>query len=164
MKDENAIVYMDATLTPNRSLSPAAFTLIMCVVAVVSFVAGMMFLSMGALPVIGFFGLDALAIWLAFRASFRSQRQETRIRITADSLDLFHRQPGRPDRHESLPTAFARIDLQRPERQPTEIHISHGGRTFVVGRFLSPEERQSLARALQSAVEQARAERFASPA
>lgn len=159
---ENTIVYMDATLTPNRSLSPTAFTLIMALVAFVSFLAGMMFLSMGALPVIGFFGLDALAIWLAFRASFRSQRQETRIRITAESLDLFHRQPGRPDRFESLPTAFARVDLQRLERQPTELHISHAGRTFVIGRFLAPEERQSLAKALQNAVQRARAERFES--
>jgi uncharacterized membrane protein len=57
----------------------------MSIVGVVSFLTGMAFLSMGAVPVIGFFGLDALAIWLAFRWSFRKQREETRIRITASS-------------------------------------------------------------------------------
>lgn len=153
---------MDATLTPNRSLSPTAFLVLMGVIALVSFVAGLVFLSMGAFPVLGFFGLDALAIWLAFRASFRAQRQETRIRITADSFDLFHSQPGTVDRHESMPTAFTRVDLHRDGKGPSELQISHAGRTFVIGRFLAPAERQSLAEALQRAINKAREERFAS--
>ncbi|MEL7546665.1 MAG: DUF2244 domain-containing protein [Pseudomonadota bacterium] len=162
MEERSEIVYMDAVLTPNRSLSPTAFVLIMLAIAILSFIAGIAFLAMGAFPVIGFFGLDALAIWVAFRASFRSQRQETRIRITAEALDLYHIQPGRPDRHETLPTAFARVDLQREGNQPSELHVSHAGRTFVIGRFLAPDERVDLAKALKNAVLRARSERYQS--
>jgi len=139
-----------------------AFAVVMAVVALFSFIAGMVFLSVGAFPVLGFFGLDALAIWLAFRASFRSQRQETRIRITADALDLYHKHPGRRDRHETLPTAFARISLETKPSLPSELQISYAGRTFVVGRVLAPEERESLADALRIAIRRARTERFPS--
>ncbi|MFX6819290.1 DUF2244 domain-containing protein, partial [Acinetobacter baumannii] len=37
----------------------------------VSFAAGIMFLMMGAWPVLAFFGLDALVIYWAFKLNFR---------------------------------------------------------------------------------------------
>ncbi|MEM8616463.1 MAG: DUF2244 domain-containing protein [Pseudomonadota bacterium] len=153
-------LYLDATLTPNRSLSPRAFTIVMGLVAAVSFAAGLAFVSMGAFPILGFFGLDALLIWLAFRYSFRRQRQETEIRVTAESIDLLHREPGRDEKHVSLPTAFARVDLILPERKPSELTLSHGSKAWVIGRFLTPSERKSLKTALDTAIHKAKRERY----
>ena len=65
MTGASSPVYFDATLTPNTALSPRAFLVVMGLVGLFSFVGGMMFLQLGAFPVIGWFGLDALAIWLA---------------------------------------------------------------------------------------------------
>ena len=95
MQTTTETIYFDATLTPNRSLSPKAFMVVMGIVAAMSFIAGLAFVSMGAFPVIGFFGLDALLIWLAFRWSFRKLKQETRVRITAEEIDLVHSMPGK---------------------------------------------------------------------
>ncbi len=43
----------------------------MAVLGGVSFAAGMVFLLMGAWPVFGFFGLDVLLVYWAFRANYR---------------------------------------------------------------------------------------------
>ena len=160
MQDTSDTIYFDATLTPNRSLSPRAFTVVMAVVVAMSFFAGLSFVSMGAFPVIGFFGLDALAIWFAFRLSFRSLKQETRVRVTAEQIDLTHTQPGRSPRHAKLPTAFARVHLDFPARRPSELKLAHAGKAWVIGRFLTPAERKSLRDALENAILRARNERY----
>ncbi|MEP1144684.1 MAG: DUF2244 domain-containing protein [Henriciella sp.] len=160
MKPTTEITYLDATLTPNRSLSPRAFTIVMGVVAVMSFGAGLAFVSMGAFPVIGFFGLDALAIWLAFRWNFRKLKQETRVRVTADQIQVEHTTPGRAPLKAKLPTAFARVSLDYPERRPSELKLSHADKAWIIGRFLTPAERKSLKTALETAIRKARNERY----
>ena len=161
MDDQNPnTVYFDAVLTPNQSLSPRAFTVIMACVAGLSFLTGMAFLSMGAFPVFGFFGLDALA----FRWHRKGARETTRIVVTADEVALHHIDRRGEQRSASLPSAFARIELPRPVGPQSWLTIAHGKRAFVIGRFLTPNERASLADALMEALHRARAERFASEA
>ena len=160
MEPTTQTIYFDATLTPNRSLSPRAFTVVMAIIAGVSFVAGLAFVSMGAFPVIGFFGLDALIIWLAFRYNFRKLKQETRVRVTADRIDLVHVSPGQDPRFAQLPTAFARVSLEFPDRRPSELKLAHRDQAWVIGRFLTPAERKSLKEALETAIWKARNERY----
>lgn len=160
MSAPETIVYLDATLTPSRSLSPRAFTITMAIIAGVSFLAGLSFMRMGAYPVIGFFGLDALAIWLAFRYSFRQLEQKTCVRVTAKSVDLQHFKPGKDTKHVSIPTTFAQVRLEYPDRRPSELSIAHAGTAWVIGRFLTPNERKSLKSALTLAIQHARAERY----
>ena len=83
MTPPDETLYLDATLTPNRSLSERGFAIGMAIVAVVFFLTGLMFYSMGAVPILGFFGLDMVAVWLAFRLSFRKLEQETHVTVTA---------------------------------------------------------------------------------
>src|SRR5215831_5915474 len=59
-----------ATITPYRSLGSGGFFVLMLVIAGISFVAGMVFLIAGAWPVFGFFGLDVLLVYWAFRANY----------------------------------------------------------------------------------------------
>lgn len=160
MQPTTETIYLDATLTPNRSLSPRAFTIVMAVIAGMSFFAGLAFVSMGAFPVIGFFGLDALAIWFAFRWSFRSLKQETRVRVTAEQIELEHTRPGKAPHRASLPTAFARVSLVLPERRPSELTLAHADKAWVIGRFLTPGERKSLKTAIERAIWNARNERY----
>ncbi len=160
MEPNEQILYFDATLTPNRSLSPKAFTIVMVVVVAMSFFAGLSFVSMGAFPVIGFFGLDALAIWFAFRLSFRALKQETRVQVTAEHIDLAHHRPGKAPRTAQLPTAFTRVRLDFPDRRPSELKLAYGGQAWVIGRFLTPAERKSLKDALEAAIWSAQNERY----
>lgn len=134
--------------------------IVMALVGLFSFAAGILYLTIGAWPVFGFFGLDALAIWIAFRMSFRAQDQETRVRVDGDHLHLSHSQKGRPDKSATLPTAFVRVELDEPATHTSWLRIEHGRRVFVIGRFLTPEERSSFAKALRAALSQARKERY----
>ncbi len=61
-----------AIVTPHRSLGTLGFVVVMVAVGLVSFAAGLAFLLMGAWPVFGFFGLDVLLVYLAFRANYRA--------------------------------------------------------------------------------------------
>ena len=160
MPNSPSIVYFDATLKPNTALSPRAFLIIMALVGGMSFLAGLMFLSMGAFPVLGWFGLDALAIWYAFRRNFRNLKEETTVQVTADAIRLRHMHPDREPREIDLPTAFTRLSLAYPDRRPSELRLAHGQTAYVIGRFLTPNERKSLFSALENAIARARAERY----
>lgn len=153
-------IYMDALLEPNRSLSPKAFQLVMAVIVTASIGAGMLYLFAGAWPVVGFFGLDALVLWAMFRWSFRQQRQRTRVRITAERVFLHHLSPDGSEKEAEIPTAFARVELDEPLAWDSWLRIEHGQRAYIIGRFLTPKERKSLAEALRSALIRARSERL----
>src|SRR5262245_64421538 len=71
-----------ALLTPHRSLNRTGFLVLMGFVCVISFIAGMVFLIVGAWPVLGFFGLDVLAICGAFRTHNRSARACEEVTVT----------------------------------------------------------------------------------
>lgn len=151
---------MDAVLEPNSSLSPKAFQLMMAVIATASLGAGIIYFIAGAWPVIGFFGLDALLIWLLFRRNFRDQRQRTRVRVTAEHVRLHHIRPDGSEKAAEVPTAFARVELDEPLTWNSWLRIEHGQRAYIIGRFLTPKERKSLADALQTALIKARSERL----
>ena len=75
-----------ALLTPHRSLNRTGFLVLMGFVSVVSFAAGLAFLLMGAWPVFGFFGLDVLVIYWAFRMNFRHAKASEEISVTPSEL------------------------------------------------------------------------------
>ena len=60
-------------LRPNVSLSRDGFIILMVVFAAICLVAGGFFLAIGAWPVFGFFGLDILFLYLAFRINYRAR-------------------------------------------------------------------------------------------
>ena len=62
-----------AIITPNRSLSARGFLIFMLMLGGISFATGMVFLSPGAWPVFGFFGLDVLLVYWAFRLNYRAR-------------------------------------------------------------------------------------------
>src|ERR1700712_1107215 len=77
-----------AELMPHRSLSRTGFLVLMGFVGFVSFAAGLAFWLMGAWPVFGFFGLDVLAVYWAFRINFRHAKAIEEIRVTPTELHL----------------------------------------------------------------------------
>ena len=75
-----------ALLTPHRSLNRTGFLVLMAFLSLISFAAGVAFLLMGAWPVFGFFGLDVLAIYWAFKINFRRARACEEILVTPSEL------------------------------------------------------------------------------
>src|SRR5256885_17157646 len=81
-------IFFDAILYPHRSLPPRGFIVLMLVLSVVSFVAGVSFVLLGAWPILGFFGLDVLLVYLAFRASYPTPPLHECVRLTDGTLPL----------------------------------------------------------------------------
>ena len=152
MPDTDEIIYLDAILTPNSSLSRRGFVWFMALVGMVSAATSVVFIQIGFLPVIAFVGLMAGALLLAFYRSYRHQKEETQVRVTARNLSLRHRNAKGETRLVNVPSSFARVELDEPLRPDSWLRIEHGRTAYVIGRFLTPPERKSLADALRTAL------------
>ena len=75
-----------AMLTPHRSLGGVGFLVLMGVISVVSFIGGVVFYIVGAWPVGGFFGLDAVLIYWAFRVNYRAAEAYEEVTVTPSEL------------------------------------------------------------------------------
>jgi uncharacterized membrane protein len=146
-----------ALLTPHRSLNRTGFLAVMLFLSVVSFVTGIVFLMMGAWPVFGFFGLDLLVIWWAFKVNFRTARASEEIVVTASELRVrrvSHR--GRVAEWVMNPL-WVKLDLEADEEFGIErLYLVSRGRRLSIGSFLGPDEKASFARALLDALNAAK--------
>ncbi len=149
-------IFFDAVLTPHRSLSPAGFWVVMALVSGVSFVSGMFFVLKGAWPVTGYFGLDVLLIYFAFRANYRSARLYETIKLTADALVVERVRPsGRRQRWKFQPY-WLRVEMDDPPAHDSQLTLTSHGRCLAIGAFLTPDERLDLAKSLKEALRRCR--------
>ena len=156
MQNPATTIYLDTELRPNASLNQRAFIFVMALVGVFSFAAGILYLTVGAWPVFGFFGLDAIAIWFAFKLSFRAQDQVTYVRVDESYVRLWHMQRGKEDKMADLPTAFVRVALDEPVTHTSFLTLQYGAKAWVIGRFLTPKRRKAFASELRTAIRAAR--------
>ncbi|MDH3229114.1 MAG: DUF2244 domain-containing protein [Alphaproteobacteria bacterium] len=147
-------VFFDAVLHPHRSLTRRGFTVVMAVTAAGLFAVGLLFLLLGAWPVIGFCGLELLLLYIAFRVSFRDARAAERIRLSDAGLEVSRVTPaGAVAGHWRFPPNWLRVTLDEPPQHDSKLLLSSHGRSVVIGRFLTPDERAELAEALRAALD-----------
>jgi uncharacterized membrane protein len=146
-----------ALLTPHRSLSRTGFLVLMAFVSFISSAAGLVFWLMGAWPVLGFFGLDVLVIYWAFRINFRHARASEEIRITPSELKL-RRVSHRGHVVEFvLNPLWVQLDQKTHAEYGVEkLYLLSKGRRVSIGSFLGPDEKASFAKALGAALAAAR--------
>src|SRR4051812_8141042 len=75
-----------ATLVPHRSLGRRAFVLLMAAIAALWFALGLFLWEHGAWPVIGFGGVDVLAIYIAFKLNYRAARTFEEIAVSRTEI------------------------------------------------------------------------------
>jgi uncharacterized membrane protein len=146
-----------ATLTPHHSLNRTGFLVVMAFVSVVSFAAGVAFLLMGAWPVFGFFGLDVLAIYWAFKINFRRAKAYEEIRLTPS--ELYVRRVSH--RGHAVEFTFNPLWVQLDRETHAEfgierLYLVSKGRHIAIGSFLGAEEKKSFSNALIAALQTAR--------
>ena len=146
-----------ALLTPHRSLNRTGFLVLMGLLSVVSFAAGLAFLLMGAWPVFGFFGLDVLVIYWAFRINFRRARATEEISVTPSELRV-RRVSHRGHVVEFvLNPLWVRLDQKtHAEFGIEKLYLVSRGRRVAIASFLGPDEKASFAKALTAALQAAR--------
>src|ERR1700710_458387 len=146
-----------ARLTPHRSFNRTGFLVLMGFLTVVSFAAGLIFTLIGAWPVFGFFGLDVVVIYWAFRVNFHRAQAVEEITITPSELRV------RRVSHRGHVVEWVLNPLWVQFEQ--KIHAEFGierlylvsrGRRVSVASFLGADEKASFAKALLAALHAAK--------
>lgn len=145
-----------ALIHPYRSLGRKGFrALIGVVIAANATFAGVMILF-GAWPVVGFLGLDVLAIYVAFRLNYAQAAAFERITI-GDGHLVVERVDAKGRRREwRFASYWVHVLFDGDEEAGTVTLRSHG-RSLEVGAFLVPFERKSFAETLKHALHAAKA-------
>ena len=154
---DNEPALFSALLTPHRSLNRTGFVLLMAFVVVVSFVAGLIFLSMGAWPVFGFFGLDVLAIYWAFKVNFHRATAYEEISVTPSALHVRRVTHLGAVSEWTFNPLWVRLDVEADAEFGVErLALVSSGRSLNIASFLGPDEKHSFAKALTTALNTAK--------
>jgi uncharacterized membrane protein len=146
-----------ATITPHRSLGSTGFLILMLCIGGVSFVSGMVFLLLGAWPVFGFFGLDVLLIYWAFRVNFRAAQAYEEVTVTASELTVRKVSHRGIVREWTLNPVWVQLDrIVHEEFGIERLFLVSRGRRLPIASFLGPDEKASFARALSAALGEAK--------
>jgi uncharacterized membrane protein len=149
-------VFLERVLLPHRSLPPRGFNLLMLLLGIVSFGVSVGFLTLGAWPVCGFFGLDVALVYVAFRVNYRSARRSETIRL-ADDFTV-ERIGVRGDRRVwRFQPFWLRVTLEERPDESNRLCITSHGRSLIIADFLSPTARRELASTIADALRRWRA-------
>ena len=145
-------VFFERVLLPYRSLPPRGFNILMLVLAAISIAVGILFVSMGAWPVCGFFGLDVGLVYLAFRLSYRSARQRETLRLADEELTV-ERIGIRGDRRLwRFQPFWVRVIFEEHHDESNRLALTSHGQTLPIGTFLPPPVRRDVAFNLRDAL------------
>ena len=146
-----------AVVTPHRSLSSAGFLMVMATLGGISFGAGVVFLMLGAWPVFGFLGLDVLLVYCAFRANYRAAAAREEVTVTATELRVRRISPRGKVLEWKVNPLWVKLDRETHEEFGIEhLFLVSRGQRLAVASFLGPQEKESFAAALGTAIAEAK--------
>lgn len=156
-EDARKRLLFSAIITPHRSLDPRSFRVMMVLLCLVAALLGARFLIFGFWPIVAFLALDIAGLYLAFKISYRRARGFEEVMLTPVELSLRrvgHRGDARVWHLNPLWTKLVRetheeFGLQR-------LMLVSRGQSIVIGRELSPAEREDFADAFAAALSQAK--------
>ncbi len=151
MSDEKP--FFSAVLRPNCSLNNVGFIVLMSLVSAICLISGIFFLLIGAWPVFGFFGLDILMLYLAFRLNYRAAKRYELVEIFDDRLTVTTGWDGVATDLKAFDPYWVRLQLSKSERAVGQLHLTSHGQKLEIASFLGPDERCDFADALGNALQ-----------
>jgi len=148
----HARVFFERVLLPYRSLPPRGFNILMLVLAGISIAAGTLFVSLGAWPVCGFFGLDVGLVYLAFRLSYRSARQRETLRLDDDALTVERVGIRGERRLWRFQPFWVRVVYEERADETNRLELASHGNSLPIGTFLPAPARREVATTLREAL------------
>ena len=150
-------VHFERVLWPHRSLPPRGFRVLMLGLGLLSLAAGIIFVSVGAWPICGFFGLDVALLYLAFRISYRSARQRETLRLAGDQFTVERVGIYGERRQWRFRPFWLRVVIEERPDESNRLSLASHGRSVVIGDFLAPQVRRELAASLHDVLTRWRA-------
>lgn len=146
----------EAFIHPYRSLGPAGHRLLLGAVVAANALAAAVMLWLGAWPVLGFLGLDILAVYYALRASHAQARACERVAIDGDTLVVERVDAKGHRRAWHFPSYWVSVSFDDEADERGTVTLRSHGRALVIGECLAPGERKSFADALRQALREAK--------
>lgn len=147
----------DALLVPHRSLGRTGFAILMATMVLAFLFVGIVSIAHNQWPVAGFFGLDVIGLYVAFRLSYRSARAREEVRLSRACLDIRQIAPSGRAREMRFNPFFARFRVDRdPAIGVTAMAVTGQGQHVGIGSFLNPPDRESFSSAFAVALAEAR--------
>jgi uncharacterized membrane protein len=140
-------------LVPRCSLTRSGARLFIGIVAVPTFAIATAYTLQGMWPVLLFAGLEIAVLAWAVRASLRAGSQRETIAIDERSITI--RRTGPPGEHFLVfPRHGSEVTLHAPSTalHPSRLVLESRGAACEVGRFLTEDERRTLAARLKQLV------------
>jgi len=140
-------------LRAHNSLTPRGARVFMGTVSIGPMITAGYCVAQGFWPVLPFAGLELLLVWLALRWSFKRGAQRQTIAISYDFVTISS-QLGVSQAKTRFPRHWTRVKLCGPRfgHYPSRLIFESGGNVCEVGRFLTDDERRTLAVRLQQLV------------
>ena len=155
--DELEPTIFSATLTPHRSLGRVGFLILIVLFGLVSFITGMLFLVLGAWPVFGFFGLDVLLLYWAFRLNYRHAEAYEQVTVTCSELRVRKVSHLGGVREWVLNPLWVQLDKSEIEDFGiNRLFLISRGKKLSIASFLGPDEKADFAKELGKALNEAR--------
>lgn len=142
----------ERVLLPHRSLPRRGFHLLMLTLGMISLAVGIGFVSIGAWPVMGFFGLDVALVYLAFRLNYRSARCSEMIRLAGDSFTVEQVGVRGERRMWRFQPFWLRVILEERGDEWNRLLVASHGRSLVIGDIVTPAARRELAASIREAL------------
>lgn len=154
---ETEKIWFEEILFPQRSLSQKSFKILMAIIVILSLCIGIMFFRMGAWPITGFFGLDVLLIYGAFKMHYQYGRAAEIIRLAGETLTITKIDHKGRRKDWAFNSYWVNVAMVCPPNVPQNIgekYIeakSHGKGTFF-GIYLCQDRRIELMSSLKKAL------------
>jgi len=154
--------FFDKELRPNPVLGRRGMVTVFTIAVGFSFITSAGFFAVGAWPILGFFGLDILALYVAFRIIRRKGERREWLRLDERALTLHRQNTSDHDWEEiaAIEPTWARVECRAaptiggPGGEVTVAHLllwSHG-RAVECGSFLPVAEKRKIAAGLTQAL------------
>lgn len=146
-----------ALLTPHRSLNTRGIRIVVAVYAAFALIPGVYFFILGAWPVVGFLGLDAILLWWALSASRKSGDAFEEVTLWPDSLEVRHVSAKGRENHHAFNPFWVRLHVDKDyEQRVTRLALRNRQEELEIGAFLNPDDKASFASVFGQALSKAR--------
>ncbi len=148
--------FLNLTISPHRSLSKKGFKILMLIVTILCLTGGIIFWFLGAWPVFGFFGLDIVLIYIAFKVSYRRGEIYERLSIVSEKFKISRGFPSGKLQEWELNPYWAKVELITQNKN-TQLLIRSGDKVVSIGSFLNQVAKENLKDTISKSIHKYRA-------
>ena len=142
-------VLFSAVLEPHRSADNRTIRNVGLFMAAIFVPVGVGLVVAGAWPVIGFMGLEVVALVALLRWHHNKGFAVETIALTRDRLRIERRDPWGRRRAWSFPPHWLQVNIDHSGNVENRLELRSHGNAVVIGTYMTPDERLTLAAALR---------------